>query len=122
MGIHSERERERERERDGERETRQYRFDPPDLLLLYPFQPITLQQVHRATLFVSGSAHPTPVAVLCAPRGSIAAEAEVLLKLGRHPHLVRFFGLCSDGDNELLVTELAPMGSIADIMQVKTPL
>jgi hypothetical protein len=76
------------------------------------------KQVHRATLSVSDDVQPTPVAVLRAPQGSVSAEAEVLLKLGRHPHLVRFFGQCHDGDDELLLTELAPIGSLTDLMQV----
>ena len=34
-------------------------------------------------------------------------EARTFLKLGRHAHLVRFFGQV-EGDSELLVTEIAP--------------
>lgn len=76
------------------------------------------KQIHRAILSVPDDVQPTPVAVLRAPQGSVSAEAEVLLKLGRHPHLVRFFGQCHDGDDELLLTELAPIGSLTDLMQV----
>ncbi len=41
----------------------------------------------------------------------------MLLKLGRHPRLVRFYGQCVDGDNELLLTELAPNGSLSDAFE-----
>ena len=47
--------------------------------------------------------------------GSFDAELKVLLKLGRHPRLVRFFGQCTDTDgNHLLMTEFAEHGSLSD--------
>jgi TPR repeat protein len=49
--------------------------------------------------------------------GTVDAEAETLLKLGRLPNLVRFYGLCHDGADVLLVTELAPMGSLSDLLE-----
>ena len=62
------------------------------------------------------AADPIPVAVMRVRAGSVAAEADVLLGLGRHPHLVRFFGMCRDGEEDLMVTELAPEGSLSDLM------
>ena len=56
------------------------------------------------------------VAIMRVRADSVAAEADVLLRLGRHPHLVRFFGICRDGEEDLLVTELAPEGSLSDLM------
>ena len=44
--------------------------------------------------------------------GTVATEARVFLKLGRHPRIVRFFGQCTEGDNQMLVMELAPLGSL----------
>ena len=44
--------------------------------------------------------------------GDVAAEAETLLKLGRHPRLVQFLGMCREGDTTWLVMEFAPMGSL----------
>ena len=42
----------------------------------------------------------------------MAAEAKVLLGLGRHPHLLRFHGLCKDGPDQLMVTEYAALGAL----------
>jgi serine/threonine protein kinase len=63
-----------------------------------------------------GGTRSIPVAVLRVRDGTVDAEAETLLKLGRHPNLVRFYGLCRDGADVLLVTELAPMGSLSDLL------
>jgi serine/threonine protein kinase len=79
--------------------------------------PRTRAQVYKATLSVPGGAHPINVAVLRVREGTVDAEAETLLKLGRHPNLVRFYGLCHDGADVLLVTELAPMGSLSDLVE-----
>lgn len=62
--------------------------------------------------------HVTTVAVLKVRDGSVAAEAQILLTLGRHPHLVRFIGQCKDGPNDLLlVTEFAPLGDLHTFME-----
>jgi serine/threonine protein kinase len=77
-------------------------------------------QVHSAMWSVPaprGGTRSIPVAVLRVRDGTVDAEAETLLKLGRHPNLVRFYGLCRDGTDVLLVTELAPMGSLSDLLE-----
>lgn len=76
--------------------------------------------MHRATLRLpgGGGTHVTTVAVLKIRDGSVAAEADILLKLGRHPHLVRFLGQCKDGPNDLLlVTEFAQLGDLESFME-----
>jgi TPR repeat protein len=75
------------------------------------------RQVHQGRMTIPGAAEPINVAVMRVRVGSMAAEAEVLLGLGRHPNLVRFFGICLDGEDELLVTELAPEGSLSALME-----
>jgi hypothetical protein len=55
-----------------------------------------------------------PVAVMKLRGGSCATDARMFLKLGRHPRLVRFMGQCIEGESELLLTELAPHGSLSD--------
>ena len=57
------------------------------------------------------------VAVLSMRAGTVESEARVFLKLGRHPRIVRFFGQCVDGDNQMLVMELAPRGSLDALME-----
>jgi len=61
---------------------------------------------------VSGCAHPVNVAVLRVHDGTVDSKVVTLLKLGRHPNLLQVYGICRDGGDELLVTELAPMGSL----------
>jgi len=41
----------------------------------------------------------------------------MFLKLGRHPRLVRFFGQCVDGEDQLMVTEFARHGSLSDCFE-----
>ena len=65
--------------------------------------------VYQGTLRLAGSRAATTVAVLKVPRGTLATEVEVLLKLSQHPRLVQYFGMCEDGPDTLLVTEFAPM-------------
>jgi hypothetical protein len=55
----------------------------------------------------------SPVAAMKLRGGSCATEAQMFLKLGRHPRLVRFMGHCIAGESELLLTELAPLGSLS---------
>ena len=58
------------------------------------------------------------VAVLKIRSGSFDGEVRTLLKLGRHPRLVRFFGQCKDDDGDhLLVTEFAAHGSLSDAFE-----
>lgn len=64
------------------------------------------------------------VAVMAMRRGDCLTECSILVRLGRHPHLVRFLAMCpastssssegggGDGARQLMVTELAPHGSL----------
>jgi hypothetical protein len=72
----------------------------------------SFKEVHKATLSLPGAPKPIVVAVLKVRMGSMAAEAEVLLRLGRHPNLVRCIGLCKEGPDELMVTEFAERGAL----------
>ena len=38
----------------------------------------------------------------------------MLLKIGRHPRVVRFLGKYVDGEDQLLITEFAPLWSLTD--------
>ena len=67
--------------------------------------------VHAGTL----RGHPGRVAVLKMRMGAdLRAEVKALVKLGRHPNLVRFLGVCTEGQGAepLLITELAPLGAL----------
>lgn len=72
----------------------------------------SFKEVHKAEMTRPGASTATPVAVLKIRHGDIAAEAEMLLGLGRHPHLVRCFGICREGDDDLIITEFAEMGGL----------
>ena len=61
--------------------------------------------------------HADPVAVLkLDPSTCITDEVKAFVKLGRHPHLVRFLGVCLAGPEKLVLTELAPLGSLDNFM------
>lgn len=77
----------------------------------------SFKKVYRGQLAVPGAPQPMRVAVLQMRTGKCDTEARVFLKLGRHPRLVRFFGQCIDGDSQMLVTEYAPRGSVADALE-----
>ena len=85
----------------------------------------SFKQVFVGTLHLPGAKKPSTVAVLKVRSGDVAAEIEILLKLGQHPRLVQFLGMCVDGVNTLLVTEFAPMGDLhsklEDIEDTITP-
>ena len=72
----------------------------------------SFKEVHKAEMVRAGASTAIPVAVLKVRRGDIAEEAEMLLGLGRHPHLVRCFGICRDGDDDLIITEFAAKGAL----------
>ena len=72
----------------------------------------SFKEVHKAEMMRAGASTAIPVAILKVRRGDTAAEAEMLLGLGRHPHLVRCFGICRDGDDDLIITEFAAMGAL----------
>ena len=79
-------------------------------------------QVHFATLATAkggsgNSAHAQYVAVLKVRDGAVTTEASVMLGLGRHPHLLRFLGLCKDGPDQLMVTEYAAMGALDKLIE-----
>ena len=46
------------------------------------------------------------------PGAQCEAEVKAFIHLGRHPNLVRFLGLCAEGEPQLIVTEYAPLGSL----------
>lgn len=49
--------------------------------------------------------------------GDIVSEVKILLKLGRHPRLVRYYGMCLHAEDQLLVTERAIHGSLDVAME-----
>ena len=93
-------------------------------LLLIPRSALELEEqtgrgsykvVYRAKLQVAGAPGPMQVAALEIQSGTWATEVDVLLKLGRHPRLVRFIGQCvEEGQKPILVTEFARHGSLAE--------
>jgi hypothetical protein len=56
-----------------------------------------------------------PVAVLKMRQGDVATEARMLLKICRHPSIVRFMGQCVEVNEQLLLMEFAEHGSLSDI-------
>jgi ubiquitin C len=48
---------------------------------------------------------------------SLDQEASMMLKLSRHPNLVRFWGSCSEGGEQFILTELAPHGSVLKVIE-----
>ena len=57
------------------------------------------------------------VAVLRLKAGSCDTEADVFLRLGRRPGLVQFIGMCCERpDEQLLLTEFAPHGSLSEFL------
>jgi serine/threonine protein kinase len=48
---------------------------------------------------------------------SLDQEASMMLKLSRHPNLVRFWGSCSEGGEQFILTELAPYGSVLKVIE-----
>lgn len=77
----------------------------------------SFKTVYQGTLLQhvqGGASRKVPVAVLKMRRGDCATEASMFLKLGRHPYLVRFMGQCVEGEEHLLLTEFAALGSLSD--------
>ena len=57
------------------------------------------------------------VAVLRLRAGSCDVEADVFLRLGRRRGLVQFIGMCCERpDEQLLLTEFAPHGSLSELL------
>lgn len=58
------------------------------------------------------------VAALKMKKGTCDMEAGVLTRLSKHPSLIRFYGVASDGlGYDYLVTELAPKGSLNSVLE-----
>ncbi len=74
----------------------------------------SFKSVHHGKL----QGHSEPIAVSrMRMGGSCEEEAKTLVKLCRHPDLVRYFGLCTEGPEQLLLTELAPYGSLDQFLE-----
>ena len=85
-----------------------------------PFAVGSFKNVYRGSLRITvpgGASKRVMVAVLKMRRGDCAMEARMLLKIGRHPRVVRFLGQCVDGEDQLLITEFAPLGSLTDAFE-----
>jgi hypothetical protein len=82
-----------------------------------PISSGSFKTVYKAKMSVPGAPQPMTVAVLKIRAGTCEAEAKMLLKLGRHPRLVKFFGQCLDNDEQMLVTEFVPRGSLSDALE-----
>lgn len=77
----------------------------------------SFKEVHRAIYDMPGSDASREVAVMKVQSGDVAKEAKVLLKIGRHPHLVRFLGLSNDGaEEQLMVMEFAALGDVGSLI------
>ena len=74
----------------------------------------SFKTVFKGMLRVAGAPERLKVAVLKIRQGTCATESRIFLKLGRHPRLVRFMGQCTDGNDQLLLTEFAEFGSLSD--------
>jgi serine/threonine protein kinase len=48
---------------------------------------------------------------------SLDQEAAMMLKLSRHPNLVRFWGSCNEGGEQFIITELAQHGSVLKVIE-----
>lgn len=80
----------------------------------------SLKTVYRGTLrqHVQGRASKkVPVTVLKMRGGNCAMEASMFLKLGRHPNLVRYLGQYVEGEEHILLTEFAALGSLSDAFE-----
>ena len=74
----------------------------------------SFKTVHRGTL----QGRSGPIAVLrMRAGGSCEEEAAKLVKLGRHAGLVRYLGVCTEGPEQLLLTELAEHGSLDTFLE-----
>jgi serine/threonine protein kinase len=78
----------------------------------------SFKTVFKGMLRVAGSPCKLKVAVLKIRNlQSCTTEFKFFLKLGRHPRLVRFMGHCTDGNDQLLLTEFAEFGSLSDVYE-----
>jgi serine/threonine protein kinase len=72
----------------------------------------SFKTVYKAVWSCPGAPVPKVVAVLKMRSGTCDAEARTLIKLGRHPRVVRFHGICNLAENEYMITEYAEFGSL----------
>jgi hypothetical protein len=72
----------------------------------------SFKTVYKAIWHCPGARDPYTVAVLKIRTGTCDAEARTLIKLGRHPRVVRFHGVCVHDGHEHMVTEFAPFGAL----------
>ena len=76
----------------------------------------SFKKVYRGSLRLPGASAATIVAVLVVQAGDVAAEAETLLRVGKHPRLVQFLGMCpaaeAGGGEAWLVVEFAALGEL----------
>ena len=72
----------------------------------------SFKTVYKAIWTCPGAPTPKTVAVLKMRSGSCDAEARTLIKLGRHPRVVRFHGMCAHDGTDYMVTEFAEFGSL----------
>ena len=93
----------------------------PDIAMdAQPVAAGSFKTVFRGTLRVhmrGEASRNITVAVLKMRRGDCATEVRSFIKLGRHPRLVRFLGHCIDGEDQLLLTEFAPLGSLSEAFE-----
>ena len=73
--------------------------------------------MYKGRLLLPGAPQSKEVAILQLRKGSCDTEANIFMKLGRHPRLVRFYGQCIHGDDHFLITELARHGSMSDAFE-----
>ena len=96
---------------------------PADTLALHNVIGVgSFKTVYRTTRYTRSGTE--TVAAMRVRTGDLAAEAKVLMKLGRHPRLVQCLGMChgfrfSDGgrqDDTLLIAEFAPRGDLHTVV------
>ncbi len=72
----------------------------------------SFKTVYKAFWHSPGTSEPFTVAVLKIRSGSCEAEAKTLIKLRRHPRLIRFHGVCIHDGLEHIITEYAHFGAL----------
>lgn len=77
----------------------------------------TFKQVFRGRLRLAGAPASARVAVLKMRSEHGETDIKMLLKLGRHPRVVRILGQCLDGEDRLIVTEFAERGALSDAFE-----
>ena len=83
----------------------------------HPIGAGTFKTVYQGFLLISGKRVKVAVSRIRGFEESIETELKTMLDLGRHPRLVRFLGQCREGNDLLLLTEFAEMGSLSDAFE-----